>query len=79
MHGGTGWSVELAKRWHKTVWVYDQEQKDWFFWETDMWLRGTPLITTPKFAGSGTRFLTEDGRNAIEELFARSFTKTPAS
>lgn len=79
VHGGTGWSVELAKRWHKTVWVYDQEQKDWFFWETDMWLRGTPLITTPKFAGSGTRFLTEDGRNAIEELFTRSFTKTPAS
>ena len=79
VHGGTGWSVELAKRWHKSVWVYDQEKKSWFFWETDMWLEGTPMISTPKFAGSGTRFLTEDGRKAIQELFERSFVEEETS
>ena len=23
VHGGTGWSVELAKRWYKPIWVFD--------------------------------------------------------
>ncbi len=73
VHGGTGWSVELARRWHKSVWVFDQEKKEWFYWDGDDWKVGTPVISSPNFAGSGTRFLSDDGRKAIEDLFSRSF------
>ena len=73
VHGGTGWSVELARRWHKAVWVFDQEKDQWFIWDGQEWRAGVPVIESPRFAGSGTRFLTDSGRKAIDELFARSF------
>jgi hypothetical protein len=31
------------------------------------------VITHPHFTGTGTRFLEDNSRTAIEELFARSF------
>ena len=71
--GGTGWSVELARMWNKSLWVYDQDQKGWFYWNGERWMPGTPLITSIHFTGTGTRYLTDDGRQAIEDLFARSF------
>lgn len=73
VHGGTGWSVELSKRWNKRVWVYDQEHGAWFTWNGSGWSRGVPVIETPDFAGTGTRFLNDAGRTAIAELFERSF------
>ena len=36
---------------------------------------GKPQITARHFTGTGTRFLTEAGKTAISELFARSFNK----
>ena len=74
VHGGTGWSVELAKRWHKPVWVFDQQVEEWFHWQGSTWVRNIPTISTKTFAGSGTRFLSDKGRTAIEELFQRSFS-----
>ena len=73
VHGGTGWSVELARRWNKRVWVYDQEHSAWFTWSGSAWTRGVPVIEAPDFAGTGTRFLNDAGRKAITELFERSF------
>jgi hypothetical protein len=73
VHGGTGWAVELAKRWHKAVWVFDQDRDGWFTWMGNAWVPGKPLIETPLFAGTGTMHLDENGRRAIDELFARSF------
>ncbi len=73
VHGGTGWSVELAKRWNKRVWVFDQNHEAWFTWNGASWLRGEPVIESPEFAGTGTRFLNEAGRRAIVGLFERSF------
>jgi hypothetical protein len=73
VHGGTGWSVELARRWHKAVWVFDQDRKDWFYWNGTEWKSSVPVISSPNFAGSGTRFLSDEGRTAINELFERSF------
>ena len=74
VHGGTGWAVELARRWNKDVWVFDQTREAWFFWDGNNWCTGTPTITTNNFAGSGTRFLQESGKKAIEDLFTRSFS-----
>ena len=73
VHGGTGWSVELARRWSKPVWVFDQEQELWFIWDGFKWRKGTPVIESPRFAGTGTRFLSEAGQAAIDDLFTRSF------
>lgn len=73
VHGGTGWSVELARMWNKDLWVFDQTREGWFRWDGREWVPGTPRITTVHFTGTGTRYLKENGAHAIEELFERSF------
>ncbi|MCB9683305.1 MAG: hypothetical protein H6733_17705 [Alphaproteobacteria bacterium] len=71
--GGTGWSVELARMWSKELWVYDQEQHGWFTWTGHAWTAGEPTITAAQVCGTGTRYLDDTGRQAIDDLFARSF------
>ncbi|MFM2245103.1 MAG: hypothetical protein RL071_1177 [Pseudomonadota bacterium] len=78
VHGGTGWSVELARRWHKRVWVFDQNHEAWFCWTGATWSRGEPVIESPAIAATGTRFLNEAGRRAISALFEASFGPRPA-
>ncbi len=76
--GGTGWSVELARMWNKSLWVYDQEQKGWFRWDGNEWVSGLPVIESIHFTGSGTRYLTDDARAAVASLFERSFAPRTA-
>lgn len=71
--GGTGWSVELARMWNKALWVYDQDKHGWYQWVGEEWVPGTPVIESLHFAGAGTRYLTDSGRAAVADLFARSF------
>jgi KaiC/GvpD/RAD55 family RecA-like ATPase len=72
--GGTGWAVELARHWEKPVHVYDQAQRGWFLWRGGAWRPvDPPRITRTRFCGTGTRFLTDDGRAAIHALYAASF------
>ena len=71
--GGTGWGVELAKLFNRPLSVYDQDRKGWFSWEGNQWVANTPVITAATFAGTGTRHLTDDGRQALHDLFVRSF------
>ena len=71
--GGTGWGVELAKLFNRPLSVYDQERNGWFSWENNQWVESTPVITSDTFAGTGTRNLTDDGRQALRDLFTRSF------
>lgn len=74
--GGTGWSVELARMWNRDVWVYDQETTGWFRWDGFGWTSGTPKIAALHVCGTGTRYLNDDGRAAIEALFERSFGRS---
>ncbi len=72
--GGTGWAVELARHWGKPVHLFDQERKRWFRWDERDWVAAAPpAITRERFAGAGTRSLSEDGRAAVRALFERSF------
>lgn len=72
--GGTGWAAELARHFNKPLHVYDQEKKGWFAWKSGEWVaEETPRITTARFAGTGTRFLTAEGKAAINTLFETSF------
>ena len=73
--GGTGWGAEFAKLCNKPLFVFDQDQGSWFEWGGDEWKRltETPVITHPHFTGTGTREPNAKARQAIEELFDRSF------
>jgi hypothetical protein len=73
-HGGTGWAVELARHWGKPVHVFDEARSGWFRWDGAGWsAEAPPAITRPRFAGSGTRHLSGEGREAIRALFERTF------
>ncbi len=75
--GGTGWGAEFTKLCNKPLYVFDQKKNSWYQWIDLDWksLEGAaePLITQPHFAGTGTRYLEENGRKAIQNLFERSF------
>ncbi len=72
--GGTGWGAELAKHLQKPLHVFDQTKDQWFRWHGYGWTPvETPRIRRTRFTGAGTRFLSESGRKAIDELFERSF------
>ena len=73
VRGGTGWGAELARRWKKELYVFDQDSSDWFAWSGSKWESASPVIDSPMFAGTGTARLEESGRKAIEALFERSF------
>ncbi|MBK8253454.1 MAG: hypothetical protein IPK82_12405 [Polyangiaceae bacterium] len=75
VRGGTGWGAELARLWKKPVFVFDQDRKAWFAWNGTKWelCVSPPSVNRENFAGIGTQNLTEDGKKAIFELFARSF------
>ncbi|WP_243545017.1 hypothetical protein [Pseudodesulfovibrio tunisiensis] len=72
--GGTGWGAEFAKICNKPLYVFDQARNGWFKWASGEWTPdGAPRITRHHFTGTGTRFLEDNGRQAIADLFARSF------
>ena len=70
--GGTGWAVELAKMFNRPLHVFDQPQKKWFTWKNE-WVENSPRIEYDTFVGSGTRYLNDAGREAIQQLFNDSF------
>ena len=80
VRGGTGWAAELARHWKKPVHVFDQEKNSWVAWCDGKWTeQQAPVITRTRFTGTGTRFLNEQGRAAIQALFERSFGRPARS
>jgi hypothetical protein len=79
VRGGTGWGVELAKFFNRPVCVFDQAAERWFRWDGTHWVGAVPEIEEKPFAATGTRELNEAGRNAIRQLFERSFGPPPAA
>ncbi|MFH1076147.1 MAG: hypothetical protein V1753_04800 [Pseudomonadota bacterium] len=72
--GGTGWGAEFAKLCNKDLFVFDQEKNVWLSWKKDHWDEiKAPLIRHTHFTGTGTRFIEDNGRKAITDLFQRSF------
>jgi hypothetical protein len=75
--GGTGWGAEFAKLCNKPLFVFDQRRDSWFLWTEKDWNKcnkeNEPVINHIHFAGTGTRYLEENGKKAIAELFERSF------
>ncbi|MBI5418535.1 MAG: hypothetical protein HZA60_00440 [Deltaproteobacteria bacterium] len=77
VRGGTGWGAEFAKLCNKPIFVFDQEKDRWFTWKDDEWVEAADQenlrIGHPRFTGTGTRFLEENGRKAIRRLFESTF------
>lgn len=73
--GGTGWGVELAKVFNRRVHVFDQEKQAWFSWTNHRWEPSEPRFGGRSISVTGTRNLTEAGKNAIQGLFERSLGK----
>lgn len=74
VNGGTGWAAELGRHFKKPVHVFDQEKRGWFTWRDGTWQEEEkPRITRTRFTGTGTRFLSEEGRQAIHDLFTDTF------
>ncbi len=71
--GGTGWGVELARLFNRPVHVYDQDKKAWFGWQDNAWVEDYPVLEKNSFVGTGTRNLSDEGRQAIHEFFEKSF------
>jgi hypothetical protein len=72
--GGTGVAAEYAKFFNKPLFVFDQEKNGWYRWNGEKFEPvADPVIEEKHFTGTGTRFLTDAGRAAIEALFARTF------
>ncbi|MDR2075821.1 MAG: hypothetical protein LBP61_02655 [Desulfovibrio sp.] len=74
--GGTGWGAEYAKICNKPLWIFDQEKDGWFKWDKKEWRPDpAPVISARHFTATGTRFLENNGKAAVETLFARSFSR----
>lgn len=74
VRGGTGWATELSKHWRKPVHVFDQAKSLWYVWRSGKWAEeNDPAISRIRFTGTGTRFVNDQGRAAIQALFERSF------
>ncbi|MBE9520925.1 MAG: hypothetical protein IME97_07330 [Proteobacteria bacterium] len=71
--GGTGWAVELAKLFNRPLSVYDQTKENWYSWKQGAWEQDSPRIEHETFVGSGTRNMTDKGKQAIEKLFEDAF------
>lgn len=72
--GGTGWAVQLAKIFNRPLHVFDQPKEKWYTWTDGDWKEDSPHIKYETFVGSGTRYLSDAGRDAIEKLFTDSFS-----
>ena len=74
VRGGTGVAAEYAKFFNKPLFVFDQDRQAWHRWSGDAFApAGDPVISHVHFTGTGTRFLRDNGRAAIRDLFARTF------
>lgn len=83
--GGTGYAVQMAINLGKEVHVYDQTEKQWYKYQYNQNLLGektkgdfikesTPILTQ-KYAGIGTREINEFGKQAIRDVYEKTFTK----
>lgn len=73
--GGTGWAVQMAIDNEKIVFVFDQEKNLWTEYITTFksFTHTFDPVLTKDFAGIGTRDLNEYGKNAIIQVYEKTF------
>ncbi len=73
--GGTGYAIQMAINEKKPVYVYDQIRLKWFKNINSKWSESECPILTKNFAGIGTRQLNKFGKNAILQVYNKTFGK----
>jgi len=77
--GGTGYAIMCAINNLKEVYVFDQIKLNWYRWSYSTMsfieLKEIPRIRTQNFAGIGTREITSDGIEAINDVYKKTFEK----
>jgi hypothetical protein len=69
--GGTGYAVAMGILHKKPVYVFDQEEDKWYFWnyiKTEFSLARNVFIYEKDFAGIGTRNINANGIKAIKNI-----------
>jgi hypothetical protein len=75
--GGTGWACAMAIDKGMDLHVFNQRTNSWWRWS---YIKGEfiksdrPKITKQNFAGIGTREITQEGIEAIRELYQSTFS-----
>ena len=75
VQGGTGYAVGMAILNKVPVYVFDQERKQWFANIDGEWKRVDTPVLTERFAGIGTRQINDAGKQAIRDVFEKTFNK----
>lgn len=73
VNGGTGWAVQMAIDNNKDVYVFDQSRLKWYRNRNNKWSETTTPKLTPNFAGIGTREITQEGIQAIKNVYSLTF------
>lgn len=75
--GGTGYAVQMGINNKKDIYVFDQNSNFWYRWSYSTMsyikMNDTPKITTQDFAGIGTREITQNGIDAIKNVYMKTF------
>lgn len=79
--GGTGYAVGMAILHNKPVYVFDQQDGKWYRWDTSAnnFVESDTPTLTKNFAGIGTRELNEVGKQAIRDVYEKTFDKKSSS
>ena len=70
--GGTGWAVQMAINNKKPVFTYDQNDRQWFYYDYNCNMfreHHDEIVLTKNFAGIGTRGLLYSGGKAIQKVY----------
>lgn len=73
--GGTGYAVTMAILNNKPVYVFDQNQEQWFMFKNGSFEPIEIPKLTMRFAGIGTRQINDAGKKAIRDIFENTFAK----
>ena len=74
--GGTGYAVQMGIQNDKDVFIFDQTSNKWYQWSYTVFRYkeiDTPIITSLNFAGIGTRDITNEGIEAIENIYKKTY------
>lgn len=76
--GGTAWGIVMGIQARKPVYIFNQMRGIWMEYEHDKKFEcfcamSSPPALTERFAGIGTRDITEAGKEAIAEVYYKTF------
>ncbi len=72
--GGTGWACVMGIDSGKDVYVFDQVNNKWYYWDysDNKYLVCVTPILTQNYAGIGSREITENGIDAIRNVYEKT-------